>query len=137
MSQMTIDPRELQSAIQDIMKAFQVEAEEVMEDTAWEVAQECAKRLKVVSPKGHSRKHYANGWRAKKLTFGRGKKYWQTVVYNATKPGLAHLLEHGHNGARANGTAYYVPAQVHIKPVEEEFVREYEKKVRDRLEHLK
>lgn len=137
MSQIRITPPELDSTLKDIMNAFQQDAMLVAEDVARDVAEQTAHTLQAVSPKGNSRRrHYAKGWRAKRLTAGRGKRYYGYVVYNATKPGLAHLLEYGHNGARANGTAYFVNPQPHIKRVEEQATAEYVRRLRERLEHM-
>ncbi|KAK9680615.1 hypothetical protein QE152_g38973 [Popillia japonica] len=44
------------------------------------------------------------------------------VVHNKKKPGLTHLLENGH-ALRQGGRARAIP---HIKPVEEQCIKEYE-----------
>ena len=90
---------------------------------------EARDKLKQTSPKDTG--HYAEGWTT-------GKYTWtalgaEITVYNAKKPGLAHLLENGHakrNGGRA-------PAKVHIKPVEEEVGRELEKNIRQAIANVK
>lgn len=61
---------------------------------------------------------YRKGWRKKK----EGKS---TIVYNALKPQLTHLLEKGH--AKADGGR--VPAQVHIAPEEEKAINDYLERV--------
>ena len=43
---------------------------------------------------------YAKGWRIKNSYSGGSKK---AVVYQAKKPGLTHLLEHGHGGPHPAG----------------------------------
>lgn len=72
-----------------------------MQETFPEVAKEAAKTLRTVSPKrSGSHTHYATGWRQKTT---QDAITIESVVYNATKPGLPHLLEHGHvtrNGGR-------------------------------------
>ena len=58
---------------------------------------------------------YAKGWRIKN-SYGVGGK--KAVVYQAKKPGLTHLLEHGHGGPHPAGAhphvefAYEVGRQV-------------------------
>lgn len=58
---------------------------------------------------------YAKGWRIKNTYGGKAKK---AVVYQAKKPGLTHLLEHGHGGPHPAGAhphiefAYEVGAQI-------------------------
>ena len=90
---------------------------------------EARDRLKQTSPRDTGT--YAEGWTT-------GQYTWtalgaEITVYNAKKPGVAHLLENGHakqNGGRA-------PAKVHIKPVEEEVGRELEKNIRQAIENVK
>ena len=83
---------------------------------------EARDKLKQTSPRDTGK--YAEGWVA-------GGYTWTSLgaeitVYNAKKPGLAHLLENGH--AKRNGGR--TPAKVHIKPVEEEVGRELEKNIK-------
>lgn len=70
---------------------------------------------------------YARGWTSE---VGGGRLRVEGTIYNKT-PGLPHLLEHGH-ALRGGGRASTSP-RVHIAPVEEELVREFESKVRSRL----
>lgn len=85
---------------------------EDIEKVAEKVAKEGARQLKIRSPIG-VRHRYAKGWRAKKV----GNQW---VVHN-TEYQLTHLLEKGH--AKVGGGR--VPAQVHIRPVEEEMIEEF------------
>lgn len=65
---------------------------------------------------------YAKGWTSEV----QNKRYaTEAVIYNSTKPGLAHLLENGHakvGGGRVDG-------RPHIKPVEEKIIKDYEEGV--------
>ena len=132
-----VRPDRVGKELEAIITAYSLKAREAMEDVATECGEQCATKLRAVSPKRKGRgKHYANGWRSKRLVYGKGKNYYATTVYNATKPGLAHLLEKGHNGAKADGTAYFVPPQVHIKPVEQEYASIYVQKTKERLEQI-
>lgn len=81
-----------------------------------EVSKGIVDELKLKSPNDTG--IYAKGWRRKK----QGEGY---IVHNSTDYQLTHLLEHGHvkiNGGR-------VPAKVHIRPVEEKAVKEFESRV--------
>ena len=73
---------------------------------------------------------YAQGW-TYKLTQQRTNDLLQ--ICNSTKPGLAHLLEHGHATVRKDKTYDRAPAYVHIAPVasklESEAVQEILKEV--------
>lgn len=104
--------------------------EEDFEEVAKSVAKEGAKKLKATSPRGSGKGkkgHYADGWGVTYERKGNGK--FRFAVHNKKKPGLAHLLEHGHQ-LRQGGR---VKAIVHIKPVEEWCNEEFEKRTEERL----
>lgn len=99
----------------EIAKALQAYSDEVVEglEGAKETAAKNAvKKLKKRSPKKTG--EYARGWRARKVGSA-----W--VVHNATNYQLTHLLEHGH-AKRGGGR---VPGIPHIRPVEQEAIKEY------------
>lgn len=69
---------------------------------------------------------YAKGWTSK---FEKGRLSSQGIIYNGQVPGLPHLLEHGHanrNGGRTAG-------RVHIAPVEQKIVEDFEKAVKEAI----
>src|SRR5690606_30840215 len=109
----------------EIVLAVRTYTEEVgaaIEEAVKETAQDLAAVLRETSPKDTG--EYAKGWTARKEGPGR------YVVYNKKKPQLTHLLEHGHaksSGGRVEG----IP---HIKPAEDRYVPEFEKKVQQILE---
>lgn len=89
---------------QDVQAEYDIELDRI--------CAEAVKKLKTTSPKNSAtRRHYANGW-TKKAEFRHGVRTF--IVYNKTKPGLAHLLEYGHS--KVNGGR--VKAIPHIKDVE-------------------
>ncbi|WP_336821241.1 HK97 gp10 family phage protein [Bacillus thuringiensis] len=104
--------RELQRYGNVVKEDLEVAEEEVTDDLVNELEQK--------SPKSNRKggRKYAKGWRKKKVGNA-------TVVYNAWKPQLTHLLEKGH--AKINGGR--VPAKVHIAPAEEKANNEYLAKV--------
>ena len=69
---------------------------------------------------------YAAGWTSQTET---GRVSAQGTIYNKSLPGLPHLLEHGH----ANRGGGRTPGRVHIAPVEEQLIREFESKVKSKL----
>ncbi len=96
----------------DIQDAITLEAEQV--------AKKGANELKHTSPKRTG--DYAKGWRVA-TTKGRG--FVDCVIHNATNYQLTHLLEKPHatrNGGRTT-------PKVHIAPVEEKCVKEYQQGV--------
>lgn len=93
------------------------------------VADKGAKQLRQTSPKRTGK--YAKSWGVTRedSSFGENAKY---IIHNKKHYRVAHLLEHGH--VMANGKR--TKAIPHIKPVEEQVIREYEKKVREAIENV-
>lgn len=128
MSKISIDA--LEEEVIKALKEYKDIAEEDFEEVAKSTAKEGAKKLKATSPSGSGKGrkgHYANGWGVTYERKGNGK--FRFTVHNKKKPGLAHLLEHGHQ-LRQGGR---VKAIVHIKPVEEWCNEEFEKRTEERL----
>ena len=116
MSNARVSIDQLSSAIVDTLKEYTEEVEEGLEDAKEEVSREGAETLKGTSPYRFGK--YAKSWRAKKVG-----KAW--VIHNAKHYRRTHLLEKGH--AKVNGGR--VAAIPHIAPVEEQVIKEYEKRV--------
>lgn len=106
---------DLANEISRQLKQFTDFVEEEVEVAKNEVAGTLMARLVVTSPSSTAtQKKYKNGWRIKKVNN-------KLIVHNKTKYQLTHLLEYGH--AKVGGGR--VPAQVHIKPAEEEAIETY------------
>lgn len=106
----------VQGLSNEIVKALAQYTDEVtegIEKKKEDVAERAVKRLKEASPEGAT-KRYKKGWRVSDVN---GKK----IVHNKTDYQLTHLLEHGH--AKVNGGR--VSARPHIRPVEEEVIRDF------------
>ena len=120
----TIDT--LAASISKILESY---ADDVSVDVA-EVTKSMAKRG-VTALKRESRTkfggtgEYAKGWKADTKV---QRLYTSSTIYN-TKPGLPHLLEHGH--AKVNGGR--VPGVAHIAPVEQELIKTFEREVLSKL----
>ncbi|PEU80068.1 hypothetical protein CN386_11480 [Bacillus cereus] len=89
--------------------------EENLENEIEEIGDIAVDKLKQNSPKKTGT--YRKGWRKKKE--GKG------VVLHNTQGQLTHLLENGH--AKASGGR--VPAQMHIRPVEEYVIDELPRRI--------
>lgn len=103
----------------EITKAVREYTEEVKEEVARardDVTKKAVDSLRRDSPQ--KTKEYAKGWTRK----NQGDSY---IVYNSKKSSITHLLEYGHV-KRGGGR---VPAKVHIRPVEEKAVKDFEKAV--------
>lgn len=109
---MAIRIDDLSKEIAKELSRYTAELEEEVEVIKDEVSKETVTLLRNKSPEKSG--DYAKGWARKKI----GKDY---VVYNKDNGQLTHVLENGH--AKAGGGR--VPAQVHIRPVEEKIVDSY------------
>ena len=105
---------------------YSQEVADGIKKAADDVTKEAVSSLKKTSPVLTG--SYAKGWSRKTQYESRSAK--RNTVYNRTDYQLTHLLEHGH--ASRNGGR--VAPKVHIKPVEEKAVADFEKTVRGAIE---
>lgn len=111
------------SSILDITEILNSYSDDIQESITNEVIQRAKdgkKALEATSPKNKGK--YAKGWRVKTT---KGSNYISCTIHNATDYQLTHLLEKGHLTRNGKKTK----AIVHIKPVEETCIKEYEKNV--------
>lgn len=116
------------SILDDYSKYIQ----EGIEDSAVEVAKKGASTLKKTSPvnkkKTSHKGKYAKGWRTKtEKSFGSVN----VIIHNATDYQLTHLLEKPHLTRNGGITK----PNVHIKPVEDTCINEYERKVEEVIQN--
>jgi hypothetical protein len=106
---------DITSAIADHLRQYTQEVQEEIKEASNDVTKDGVKQLKRRSPRRTGK--YAKGWTRKK----QGSGY---VVHNRVYQ-LTHLLEHGHakrGGGRVHG-------QPHIRPVEEQMIKEFEERI--------
>lgn len=113
---------ELAGEIVLAIQAYTEDVSEAIDQAARDTAKAMAQDLRETSPKDTG--EYAKGWTYRKEAPGSYR------VYNKKKPQLTHLLEHGH-AKRGGGR---VEGRPHIKPAEDRYVPEFEKKVQQILE---
>ena len=106
--------------VSDILNEYSEDIQNGITKTSEVVAKEGAAKLKTTSPKLTG--DYAKGWRVK-VTKSKGKV--SSIIHNATDYQLTHLLEHPH--LKRNGGL--TTPKVHIAPVEQECIKEYETEV--------
>lgn len=104
----------------DILNEYSEDIQEGITEEAQSIAKKGVAELKNTSPKRTG--DYRKGWRVKT---DKGKGYVRSIIHNATNYQLTHLLEKPH--ALRNGRLSR--PQVHIAPVEQMCVKEYESNV--------
>lgn len=110
--------------ISDILNEYSSDIQEAITEEAQSVAKEAVSELKNTSPKRTG--DYRKGWRTKTI---KGRGFVECIVHNATDYQLTHLLEKPHVIRNKYGTWGTSTPKVHIKPVEESAVKEYESNV--------
>lgn len=124
---------DLTSQVNEILRKYAGEVDQVVLEVEEKVAKEAIKKLKATSPKakrngGH--RHYADDWKEDNKS---KKQYAHHIIYNKQYQ-LTHLLENGHNIVSHGKVVGHARPQKHIKPVEEWVKSEVEKEIRRGLE---
>lgn len=89
-------------------------------------AEDCAKDLKRISPRGVRRSNtYAQGWTTR-VIFSSDHGYG-VEVWNATNYQLTHLLENGHQIVNKRGGVGWASAQPHIDIAYQNIKRPFER----------
>lgn len=117
--------------IQEILGEYSKELDDALYEQAREIAKDGAQELKRTSPinkkNSSHRGQYRRGWRME-ITKGFGTV--EAEIHNKTDYQLTHLLEKPHL-TRSGGIT--VP-KVHIAPVEEQCIKEFEEKITRKIE---
>ena len=112
--------------IADILDEYSNDIQEAITERAIKVAKQGAYDLKANSPKRTG--DYKKGWRVKTT---KGKGFVSCIIHNATNYQLTHLLEKPH--LKRNGEL--TTPKVHIAPVEEKSIKQYEQEVINIIEN--
>lgn len=121
--------------IKDILGEYSKDIDNELYEEAKAIAKQGVQELKRTSPinktKTSGKGRYRRGWR---MEIDKGFGEVEAVIYNATDYQLTHLLERPHVIRNKYGTWGTSKPQVHIKPVEEQCVKEFEDKVTRKIE---
>ena len=107
--------KSIEEDITKILEDYIEDVEKIATRDIKRVASETARELKNSSPKKSGR--YASGWSVKTEKGAMDSAH--VIVYNRTKPGLTHLLEHGHLVRNKFGTYGRARAIPHISIAEQ------------------
>lgn len=116
-STIKVKPEQLADVIVKELQTYKQEVVDDMKAACLECAKTAAADLKVTSPyrrhkKGTKGGHYRTGWDVSVLY--ESNSTIRVAIHNKKKPGLVHLLEHGH--AKKNGGR--TKALPHVEPEE-------------------
>lgn len=121
--------------IKEILGEYSVEVDNALYEEAKLIAKEGVQELKRISPvnknKTEHRGRYRRGWR---MEIEKGFGTVQAIIHNKTDYQLTHLLERPHVIRNKSGTWGTSTPQVHIKPVEEKCIKEFEEKLTRKIE---
>ena len=117
--------------IEEILGEYSKELDDALYEEAKEIAKDGVSKLKQTSPinknNTSNRGRYRKGW---KMEITKGFGTVEAEIYNKTDYQLTHLLEKPH--LKRNG-GITIP-QVHIKPVEEQCIKDFEEKITRKIE---
>lgn len=125
----TVKPETFAKAVKDYLEIYVEDIGEAVEKTSNQIGKEAKEELKQTFPKRTGR--YAKGWTIKKDR--KKKNYYAIKIHNKTDYQLTHLLEFGH-ATRSGGRT---KAITHIRPVEEKYKKEFEKRLEDKIRRIK
>ena len=117
-----VTPDKLGQEVQKILDKYEGEVEQNIDAIRKKVAQKGAQVLRNESKsKFGGSGDYAKGWTVTEVKY---PNYTSAVIHNK-KPGLPHLLEHGHALIRGGRMVGRVDGREHIAPVEEKLNEEF------------
>jgi len=112
--------------MKDILDEYVDRVDDVSGDCAASAAKKTASKIKDTAARKTG--EYAKGWRSKKT----GDKSY--TAYNATMPGLTHLLEYGHAIVNKKGYFGRVNGDHKIADAEQWGINEFESEIRRKLQ---
>lgn len=119
------------SEIAGILEEYADDVRGNLEEITKAVGKKGAKAVSAEAKATVNGKMYAGGWTSQVEATRLGTT---ATIYNKARPGLAHLLEHGHVSRNGTGRTFgQVPGHAHIAPVEEELIEEFQKELEKKL----
>lgn len=119
------------SEIAGILEEYADDVRDNLKEMAGAIGKKGAKAISAQAKSMFNGKIYAGGWtsQVEETRFGT-----TAIVYNKARPGLVHLLEHGHVSRNGTGRTFgQVPGHPHVAPVEEKLIEEFQKELEKKL----
>lgn len=109
--------------IKDILNEYSQDIQEGIDKEAQDISKQAANDLKNATGTYKIRTgKYNRGWR---VNTKKGRGIINCLVHNSTNWQLTHLLENGHTTRNGGRTKSFI----HIRPVEEKYVNQYQQDV--------
>lgn len=122
----------LANEVAKALEEYSKETKNALKDETKKAAEKCAKKVSENSKVFGGTGRYAKGWACKKVF--ESPEDIRFTVHNRTDYQLTHLLEYGHAKVLwGKKTGQKVTGRAHVRPAEEEMIREYEHNVKVRL----
>lgn len=126
MSNITVGIEGLAGAIEEVLQEYDDTVKKMTPQAVRRTATKCRNQIRAAAP-GND---YPNTWATR--TTKKGAENFEITVYSK-KPGLPHLLEHGHVLISHGKVCGRTGAKVHIKPAELQAIRDIEQEILKRL----
>ena len=113
--------------VKDILNEYSLDIQEGIDKEAQEISKQASNELK--NHRGTYKIRtgkYNKGWR---VNTKKGNGFINCTVHNATNWQLTHLLENGHRIMRNGEKVGVADAKVHIRPVEQKVINQYQQDV--------
>lgn len=127
-----VKPDGLAKAIMDELKKFEGVTVDAIKTASDKSSKQAVRTLRQTSPRRTG--EYAKSWTSKNSAthnkWAAGK-----VVYNKEHYRLTHLLEKGHRITGAIKTGGFTKAREHIAPAEQQAVEDFERILKEEIEH--
>ena len=117
---------EMASTINEMLEDYAKLATDSMKEAATKSAKTVRKEISANAPRRTGK--YAKSWRTKTT---KEDSHTLKITVHSSKPGLPHLLEHGHAKRSGGRTA----AQEHIAPAEQKGIDQLEKDIERSLKN--
>lgn len=116
--------RSVKAALDDYSKLTMEQLQKAVDATGKDVLKSTRANAKRVLGKYRNPKEYVSGLRSSKIPAA--MRQYGIVVHNKKKPGLAHLLQHGHKGPAPADAHPHFPSEGRV---EEIFMQHIEKEL--------
>ena len=107
--------KSVRASLEDYKNLTLEQMQKAVNDTGKEVLKATKKNAKSVLGKYRSPKNYISGLKASKVPAA--MRRYEIVIHNSKKPGLSHLLQHGHAGPAPAAAKEHFPSDAQVEEI--------------------